>query len=119
MSQKCTQKKLELVDKDNARYLATQAQKRGELIPKPCEGCGNPKVQKHHEDYWKPLDVQWLCSKCHGLAHRNRSDYQGRQGRKSLHEDMKLQRCTYWLKPPDREIFNEMYEKILKKRGVL
>jgi hypothetical protein len=37
-----------------------------------CERCGAaPKqLHKHHPDYSKPLDIIWLCSKCHGLAHR-------------------------------------------------
>lgn len=26
-------------------------------------------MQAHHEDYSKPLDVQWLCMACHRGAH--------------------------------------------------
>lgn len=43
-------------------------------VPKPytCEGCGNRarRLQAHHKDYDKPLEVVWLCRQCHGLAHR-------------------------------------------------
>lgn len=32
--------------------------------------CGSEKVQGHHEDYSKPLEVIWLCPKHHGERHR-------------------------------------------------
>ena len=37
-----------------------------------CSSCGatNVKLQAHHEDYTKPLDVRWLCTACHGWEHR-------------------------------------------------
>lgn len=52
-----------------ARYKANNARRDGILIPEPCEVCGNEKVQMHHEDYEKPLDVTWLCKKCHQNHH--------------------------------------------------
>lgn len=36
----------------------------------PCEGCGGPSAQLHHDDYDRPLDVRWLCPSCHGIEHR-------------------------------------------------
>jgi hypothetical protein len=37
---------------------------------KCCELCSEKtKLDGHHIDYGKPLDVKWLCKKCHGIAH--------------------------------------------------
>lgn len=43
--------------------------RNGTLIRKPCEVCGNSRVHAHHEDYSKPLDVKFLCSKHHTETH--------------------------------------------------
>jgi hypothetical protein len=45
---------------------------RNKSIKKPiiCEGCKeNHKLNGHHEDYSKPLDVVWLCDDCHRFIH--------------------------------------------------
>jgi len=41
----------------------------GRLISNPCEVCGTAKSQGHHEDYSKPLDVVWLCTRHHADRH--------------------------------------------------
>jgi len=41
----------------------------GHIKRQPCERCGNPKTHGHHEDYDKPLEVVWLCARCHKARH--------------------------------------------------
>lgn len=63
---------------DRAQNIAEKAILRGVLVPKPCEHCGangqfsdgRREVQAHHCDYNKPLDVMWLCQRCHHEWHR-------------------------------------------------
>jgi len=56
-------------EKKSALNLVYKAIKRGILI-RP-DNCSNPKcdntenIEGHHEDYSKPLEVIWLCNKCH------------------------------------------------------
>lgn len=57
--------------KDNARSYANVYKRRGKLVPKPCEECGRPDVQMHHDDYSKPLEVRWLCKRHHQEHHQN------------------------------------------------
>jgi hypothetical protein len=49
----------------NCRAYANVYQRRGKLVPLPCEVCGSPHVEKHHDDYAKPLTVRWLCRAHH------------------------------------------------------
>ncbi len=57
--------------KDNAKCKAKYAERTGRLVnPGKCEKCPSAKnIQKHHDDYDKPLDVRWLCAKCHCRHH--------------------------------------------------
>ena len=57
-------------ERATARAYANVYQGRGKLVPKPCEACGATRAEKHHEDYRKPLQVRWLCVKCHRERHR-------------------------------------------------
>lgn len=56
-----------------ARRLVYNAIKSGKLIKTVCEyeGCEETEVQGHHEDYSKPLEVNWLCKKHHDQIPKN------------------------------------------------
>ena len=49
-------------------------EKRAGRFPKPdkCEYCGKRTTAlcAHHNDYNNPLQVIWVCRKCHGEIHR-------------------------------------------------
>lgn len=55
-----------------ARYQLNLAVQRGEILkPNHCEHCGGgSKLQAHHTDYSKALEVLWLCPECHSKEHR-------------------------------------------------
>jgi ribosomal protein S27AE len=48
----------------------SKAIKSGKLVRKNCEKCGNENSIAHHEDYDKPLMVNWLCQPCHKQRHK-------------------------------------------------
>ena len=56
-----------------ANYSITNAVRDGRIIkPDNCESCGkkcNP--EGHHDDYSEPMNVRWLCTKCHKQWHMN------------------------------------------------
>jgi hypothetical protein len=56
-------------DKDRAHAAVKRAVHKGTLIKQPCEKCGGIDADAHHDDYTKPLEVQWLCRKHHSEWH--------------------------------------------------
>lgn len=48
-----------------ARQEVYKALRRGDLVKEPCTFCGEEKTGAHHPDYSKPLDVIWVCDRCH------------------------------------------------------
>lgn len=60
--------------KINARAKVRYALKIGKLKKMPCEICKKKnKVNAHHHDYSKPLNIQWLCTVHHSTFHRKQS----------------------------------------------
>lgn len=62
-----------------AREKVRQALEHGILVkPKSCSSLvceGDYKrIEAHHPDYTKPLQVVWLCTVCHSRVHRNRGE---------------------------------------------
>ena len=57
---------------ERARRKVTYAVQTGTLVrPEVCEECGeqHTHIHGHHDDYSKPLEVRWLCPKCHKRHH--------------------------------------------------
>lgn len=54
---------------DFAHYAVTRALSTGTLVRGPCEVCGEPRTHGHHDDYEKPLQVRWLCTRHHREIH--------------------------------------------------
>ncbi len=71
----------EICENERARKAANQPQilaqravwlamKSGKLKRQPCEVCGGERrIEAHHDDYAKPLEVRWLCKEHHQLHH--------------------------------------------------
>lgn len=60
-------------EKHRARTTLNYAISKGKIKkPKNCANCGKEKkLDGHHEDYSKPLIVQWLCRPCHFNKHKH------------------------------------------------
>ena len=58
-------------EKRNAHLRVSRAVMNGTIKREyNCSACSyDIKVEAHHEDYAKPLEVIWLCSKCHHARH--------------------------------------------------
>ena len=63
-------------EKQKAQWMAANARKTGKLIPSEvCEVCEvKTRLEMHHYDYSKPLDVIWCCRSCHGKLDRIRRE---------------------------------------------
>lgn len=61
-----------------AHSTVSKAVTSGKLVKLPCEFCGRQDVHAHHKDYSKPLDVIWLCPKCHHRLHAAFPELEGK-----------------------------------------
>lgn len=58
------------------KFLARQIVQlalKGKMIFKPlqCARCESmEKIEAHHEDYARPLDILWVCYPCHRMIHK-------------------------------------------------
>ena len=57
-------------EKEAAKRAVHNAKRAGRLVPQPCKVCGAGRVDAHHPDYAKPLEVVWLCRRHHMEWHR-------------------------------------------------
>lgn len=63
----------------DARAKVYLAVKRGVLTrPSVCSECSQEKsLHGHHEDYSRPLEVVWLCCRCHKRRHSGKREHVG------------------------------------------
>lgn len=66
-----------------AHNAVNNAVRDGKLTKLPCEFCGADRVMAHHRDYSRPLDVIWLCAKCHNRLHASFPELEGKAKRAS------------------------------------
>lgn len=64
-------------EKNKARNAVANGLRDGKLKRgETCFFCSETeKLQAHHSDYSRPLDVYWLCPRCHGKLHAINGDF--------------------------------------------
>jgi hypothetical protein len=54
----------------HAHNALNNAIRDGKLTKEPCALCGTTQhIHGHHKNYAEPLNVMWLCAKCHSRVH--------------------------------------------------
>jgi hypothetical protein len=60
-------------EKRRAHVAICNAVRRGKIVkPTICEACGEEpgRIEAHHADYSKLLEVNWFCQLCHTKIHK-------------------------------------------------
>jgi hypothetical protein len=61
-------------EKAKARFAVSNALRSGQLSKQPCCVCGSDNnLHAHHNDYSKPLEVEWYCDSHHRILHGKHS----------------------------------------------
>lgn len=101
--------------KINARRVVEAAIKAGVLMkPEACSSCGKKdrRIEAHHEDHTKPLEVTWLCVSCH-----RKRDYEMRRKQGILEKSKSSRKLTDDQVREIREC-DLSYSQMAKKYGV-
>lgn len=71
-------------DAYRAHTALNNAVRSGKVVKKPCEVCASTVgIHAHHKDYAKPLEVIWLCARCHHRLHALFPELEGAHKRAS------------------------------------
>jgi hypothetical protein len=65
--------RLKYPERYKANTILNNAVRSGKVKRQVCKTCRG-KAEAHHDDYSKPLKVQWLCAKDHTHHHRNKGE---------------------------------------------
>lgn len=108
-----------------ARRLVQQAILSGDITKSACEVCGSKvRIEAHHDDYNKPLEIRWLCASCHKKWHTQNKPIRAAYTARKIH----CAKCGKKFTPKERhtmycsdgcrlEARREANRRSLKKNG--